>query len=154
MNKLLEKYWKGDTSLQEEQQLQSYFKGDKVSAEHEVYRKLFHGFEIESSIEIDSYDAFAKVKSQESSNHIFKKRTWTSVAVAASVAVMVAVGSGYYQQDAQADLGTYETPEEAYSATVEALQMVSSKFNKGKENLKPVNQIEKQTLQVFNINQL
>lgn len=154
MKELLEKYWEGNTSLQEEQQLKAYFKSDNVAADHEMYRSLFHSFEIERSIEEEGFDAFAKVKSQQSHNHYFKRSTWTGIAVAAGVAAMVAVGSGYYQQEPQADLGTYETPEEAYAATVQALQMVSTKFNKGKANLRPMIEIEKQTTQVFNINQL
>jgi hypothetical protein len=154
MNELLEKYWEGRTTLQEEKQLKAYFKGDHVAQEHAVYRSLFQGLEQERSIEDEGFDAFAKVKSQQSDNHIFKRRTWTGIAVAASVSLMIAVGSGYYLQEPEADLGTYETPEEAYAATVAALQMVSSKFNQGKENLEPVTEIEKQTVQVFNINQL
>jgi hypothetical protein len=154
MNELLEKYWEGNTSLQEERQLKAYFKSNHVAADHEVYRSLFHSFEMERSVEGEGFDAFAKVKSQQSHNYYFKRRTWTAIAVAAGVAAMVAVGSGYYQQEPQADLGTYESPEEAYAATVQALQMVSSKFNKGKANLKPMTEIGKQTKQVFNINQL
>jgi hypothetical protein len=152
MKKLLEKYWGGDTSLQEEEQLKSYFSSNQVSEEHEVYRALFNSFELEKSFENEGFDAFAKVKSQQSEQHFFKRSTWTGIAVAAGVTAMVAIGSGYYQQEH--DLGTYENPEEAYAATVAALQLVSNKFNKGKENLKPMIQIEKQTTEVFNITQL
>jgi len=154
MKKLLEKYWEGTTSLQEEEQLKSYFNSDLVSEEHEVYRSLFNNFELEKSFESEGFDAFAKVKSQQSEQHYFKRRTWTGIAVAAGVSAMVAIGSGYFQQEQEVDLGTYENPEEAYAATVAALQLVSNKFNKGKENLKPMIQIEKQTIEVFNVTQL
>ncbi|BAO56084.1 hypothetical protein [Nonlabens marinus] len=154
MKKLLEKYWEGNTSLQEEQELKEYFNSGAVAQEHEVYRVLFNSFELEGSIEEEGFDAFAKVKSQQTEKSYFKRRTWTGIAVAASVTAMIAVGSGYYDQEPAQDLGTYETPEEAYAATVAALEMVSNKFNQGKQNLKPITEIEKQTVQVFNINQL
>ncbi len=154
MNELLNKFWEGETSLKEEQQLKDYFKSTHIAAAHEQYRDLFNSLEMESSSEVDAFDAFAKVKSQQSQNNSFKRRTWTSIAVAAGVAGMVAVGSGYFMQEPVEDLGTYETPEEAYAATVEALQMVSTRFNQGKNNLQPVTEIEKQTLQVFNLNNL
>ncbi|PRP66319.1 hypothetical protein [Nonlabens agnitus] len=153
MNKLLEKYWEGETSLQEEQDLRDYFKSDRVSQEHLVYKGLFHSYEMEKSIDDGGFDAFAKVKSKQLHNKKFNRRTWTGIAVAASVSLMVAVGSGLYDHSNDADLGTYESPEEAYEATVAALELVSSKFNKGKQNLQPITQINKQTAQVFNINQ-
>ncbi|SCY09228.1 hypothetical protein SAMN05192588_1102 [Nonlabens sp. Hel1_33_55] len=153
MNKLLEKYWEGDTSLQEEQELRDYFNSDQVAPEHLVYKGLFHSYEMESSIEVDGFDAFAKVKSQQHHNKRFNRRTWTGIAVAASVSLMVAVGSGIYDNSRDADLGTYDSPEEAYDATVAALELVSNKFNKGTRNLEPMTELNKQTSQVFNINQ-
>jgi len=154
MNELLEKYWEGNTSLQEEQQLKDYFKSDQVAPAHQVYRGLFHSFELEKSIEVDGFDAFAKVKTTQHHNKRFNRKTWTGIAVAASVSIMVALGSGYYESAPSEDLGTYESPEEAYEATVAALQLVSNKFNKGTENLQPVTQITKQTEQVFKLDKL
>lgn len=153
MNQLLDKYWEGETSLQEEQDLKDYFKSDQVAPEHEIYKGLFDSFEMERSIEADGFDAFAKVKSKQHQNKIFNRKTWTSIAVAASVSLMIAVGSGLYDNAPAQDLGTYDTPEEAYEATVAALELVSNKFNKGTENLQPITQINKQTQEVFNINQ-
>lgn len=154
MNKLLNKYWEGTTTLQEEEQLKAYFKSDKVQEEHEIYRGLFHSFELEKSLSNESFDAFAKVKSQQSQNHYFQHRTWAGIMAAAGVCALMALGSVYYNYESESDLGTYETPEEAYAATIAALQLVSSKLNQGKENLEPISQIEKQTTQVFKINQL
>jgi hypothetical protein len=67
---------------------------------------------------------------------------------------MVAVGSGYYQQEPQADLGTYETPEEGMLRQYRHYKWCLQSFNKRKANQDPRIEIEKQTTQVFNINQL
>lgn len=152
MNELLEKYWEGDTSLQEEQELRDYFKSDRVAHEHEIYKGLFHSFEVEKREDVVGFDAFAKVNSLQHQNTRFNRKTWTGIAVAASITLMVAVGSGLYSNTESQDLGTYENPEEAYEATVAALELVSHKFNKGAQNLNPVTQINKQTAQVFKLN--
>ncbi|AZQ44156.1 hypothetical protein [Nonlabens ponticola] len=153
MNDLLEKYWNGATSLQEEQQLRDYFAGDSVARSHEVYRSLFNSFELESRLEDGDYDAFAKVKSKQSQDHIFNRRTWKGIAIAASMAVAVAVGTGYFETQQQQDLGTYETPEEAYEATVAALEMVSARINKGKSTLQPMKEINQQAAPVIQLAQ-
>lgn len=50
MNELLEKYFKGETSLQEEELLKMYFKSGKVEAGHEIYKPMFNVFEEESQV--------------------------------------------------------------------------------------------------------
>lgn len=50
MNELLEKYFKGETSLQEENLLKMYFRSGQVKAGHEIYRSMFDAFEEESQV--------------------------------------------------------------------------------------------------------
>ena len=47
MNDLLEKYFRGETSLTEEKELKHYFSTGNVVPEHEIYRPLFEVFELE-----------------------------------------------------------------------------------------------------------
>lgn len=47
MNELLEKYFRGETSLSEEKELKKYFSEGNVASEHEVYRALFEEFKME-----------------------------------------------------------------------------------------------------------
>jgi len=47
MNELLEKYFRGETSLTEEKELKRYFTTGNVVTEHEIYRPLFEVFELE-----------------------------------------------------------------------------------------------------------
>ena len=44
MNELLEKYFRGETSLAEEKELKKYFSEGNVAAGHEIYRALFEEF--------------------------------------------------------------------------------------------------------------
>jgi len=47
MNELLEKYFRGETTLQEEKELRQYFSTGNVSPEHQIYSALFENFEQE-----------------------------------------------------------------------------------------------------------
>ncbi|WP_292901440.1 hypothetical protein [Nonlabens sp.] len=153
MNDLLEKYWIGETTLLEEQQLRDYFSSEKVSTEHEVYRILFNTFELEQGLEEGDFDAFAKVKQKQSLDKQFQKRTWKALAIAAGFSLLLAVGAGYYQEQykTKPDLGTYETPEEARAAALDMLELVSVKLNKGRSNMKPLQTLDNKTAAVFNI---
>ena len=47
---LLEKYFQGTTTLQDENELKTYFSGNRVRAEHQIYQSLFDAFAEEKKI--------------------------------------------------------------------------------------------------------
>ena len=47
ITELLEKYFQGETTLAEENELKQHFKTERVSPEHEIHRALFQSFELE-----------------------------------------------------------------------------------------------------------
>jgi hypothetical protein len=151
MNDLLDKYWEGNTSLKEEQQLRDYFYGNDIADEHKMYSDLFATYKIENEQEGLNFDAFAKVNPKNKQETDFQNKTWKGLAIAAGFSLLIAVGANYFQQSTQPDLGTYDTPEQAYAATVEALELVSLKFNNGRNNLVPAAQVNKKTTQIFKL---
>jgi len=151
MNDLLEKYWNGQTTLEEEQELRNYFSSENVTSDHEVYRSVFNTFELEQVMEERSFDAFAKVKEKQAQDNKFHKKTWKGLAIAAGFALLMTVGGNYYNEQSKPDLGTYETPEEARAAAIDMLELVSSKFNKGRSNMSPMNTLDHKTAAVFNL---
>ena len=48
INDLLEKYFKAETTLAEENVLKTYFKSGKINPEHLIYKALFDEFAMES----------------------------------------------------------------------------------------------------------
>lgn len=155
MNELLHKYWEGRSSLEEEQQLRDYFNSDEVATEHEVYRSIFNTFEEEHATEMNlDFDAFAKVTPEEKPVDRSKIKVLKGLAIAAGFAIIMALGSNYMDKtDAQPDLGTYDDPQEAYQATVDALHLIGTKFNNGRENLKPLQEINNKKHKVFNLSE-
>lgn len=158
MNDLLDKYWEGTLSLEEENKLRDYFKSNSVSAEHEHFRDLFDAFDEEAAHEeAFEFDAFAKVDMEKSlsaheatTDSESSPAMWKGLAIAAGFSFLIALGAGYFQTQ-QEDLGTYDDPEQALAATMDALELVSKKLNDGKENLAPAAEFNKKTAKVFNL---
>ena len=88
MNELLERYFNGQTSLQEENRLKIYFKSSNVDPAHEMYRPLFDVFESESEISYHSdHPADLKIKSRKLSTFWLKSISLTGIAASLVLAV-------------------------------------------------------------------
>jgi hypothetical protein len=136
MEALLEKYFEGETSIAEENELKDYFSSSNVAEHLEQYRPLF-GY-------------FAEAKEQKLTNNIAlisKNRKVAWLSIAASIVVMLGIGTYTYFNvntvKENQELGTYDNPEEALEATQKALAMLSDNVNVGIEGV--------QYLQVYEV---
>jgi hypothetical protein len=121
IEKLLEKYDNGESTLQEEQQLKHYFTQETVAPHLEVYKPMFQYFVITQE------EQFTKDISLKPNKTITLYR-WISVA---AVAVLM---FGIYTQ---VNNPVQPTDEQllAYNQTMDALNLVSSQFKKGNDNI-------------------
>jgi hypothetical protein len=133
---LLEKYFEGETSIAEENELKSYFSSSNVAEHLEQYRPLF-GY-------------FAEAKEQKLTDNVMlisKKRKVAWLSIAASIVVMLGIGTYTYFNvntvKENQELGTYDDPKEALEATQKALAMLSDNVNVGIEGV--------QYLQVYEV---
>ena len=115
IEKLLEKYYEAETSLEEEKMLKDYFSKDEVPAHLSEYKELFSYFN-ESSLETST-------RSIELSKRTIALR-WLSVA--AMVVFFVSVYGLYVQNEAEK-----EEARLAYVETQKALELISKSLNKG-----------------------
>jgi hypothetical protein len=121
IEKLLEKYDNGETSLKEEQQLRVYFASNDVAPHLESYRIMFQYF---NNTKQEQYTKDVPLKSK-------KHRLYKWISVAAVVVLILSVFtqfSGPTQNEEREALL-------AYNQTMEALSLVSSKFNQGATSL-------------------
>ena len=127
IDKLKEKYWAGETTLEEEKELKKHFDQNPSLGKEGAYF---------SSIK-DSQE----VLSQRSYNHPGRKskRTWWSVA--ATVFVLLAVSLFFFQKNDSQQQFAVEDPTEAYEITKASLMMVSERLNKGKTYSKELDKI-------------
>lgn len=121
IEKLIEKYENGETTLKEEQQLKEYFSRDEIAPQFEAYKPLFQYF-LETKKEQFTKDVPLKPKK------IINIYKWISVA-----AVTVLMFGAYYQFVEKPN--QTEVDPVLAQQTMEALNLLSAKFNMGTENI-------------------
>jgi hypothetical protein len=135
---LLEKYWDGNTTLEEEVLLKNYFKSNEVIPKHTTFKPLFDYFEKMSEVTYPDQDV---IKNKNNHTPILSIKN----AIRAIAAVLVLIISATQllkidlnstKQDKLAQSFHHndeiEDPEEALRITKQALAMVSQKINKSK----------------------
>lgn len=143
IEKLVEKYFSGETSIAEEKLLKEYFSSPDVAPHLEQYRTVF-GY-------------FSQAKQEQFSKTVplqpGKQNYVGWISVAASVAVLS--GMLYFmnqqpeQSESTSDLGTYESPEVAFEETQKALKMVSENVNEGVKSIDYINEYNQTTKTIF-----
>ena len=121
IEKLLEKYDNGETTLQEEQQLKHYFTKETVAPHLEVYKPMFQYFVITKE---EQFTKDVPLKPRKTLA-LYK---WISVA-----AVAVLMFGVYTQVNKPSELNDDQLL--AYNQTMDALNLVSSQFKKGNDNM-------------------
>lgn len=129
---LLEKYFQGETSIAEENELRIYFSSSNVAPHLEQYKPIFECFSLAKGRQFTSEIPLLPSPRD-------KKRTVAWLSIAASVVVLLGIGTYvYYLTDVvnkNEDLGTYDDPQEAFRATQKALSLLSNNVNVGIESV-------------------
>ncbi len=141
IEKLLEKYENGETTLKEEQVLKNYFTSDTVAPHLEIYKPMFAYF-LGNQQEQFTKDVPLKTK------NIFNYK-WLSVA-----AVAVLMIGFYFKSNTKNDLGTYQDPQKAYNEVVKSLAMISTQFNKGTSTVSYLDELNKGTATLGYLNEI
>lgn len=140
MERLLEKYFEATATTEEEAQLRTYFTRGNVRADLQPYASMFTYYEQQKT------DTFTF--SFPDDKPVRTNRQWLSVA--ASAVILLSVGTFAYLNQTRADLGTFQTPEEAYAETEKALELLSRQVNRGMESVEYVNEYENAKNLIFN----
>lgn len=144
IDKLLEKYWNCETSLEEERQLQAYFRQSSVTESLQETANLFRYFEEQRKQNITdiSFDKNVGMKI------LMPKRRMASVLfnsmrfAAGIVVLVVAVWLVRMEvrEDSPAEMtDTYDDPRMAFEETKKALMMISKSFSTAEEQAKKIN---------------
>ena len=138
-SRLLDKYWDGETSEDEEFILKVYFCSGNVQEEHKVFVDLFEYFDTQKSITFNtqqskSIDVKPKIK-YFSFRKIIYSIAAASVLLFAAVTVMKDINPDPTVQQT-AMVYEIEDPEEALRVTKEALALVSKKFRASQQTVR------------------
>jgi hypothetical protein len=116
IDKLLEKYWNGETSLEEEKVIKSHFKSNPALNNESNYFR---------------YLTKQKSVKYKGSKSISNKKAWLSAAATITIGVITAA---LVFNDAKKDPFAIEDPEKAFQATKDALMMIGSELNQGQSH--------------------
>lgn len=140
IEKLLDRYFEGETSIAEEKQLKAYFGSEGVAQHLVQYRPLFGYFEQQQQTQ-----HFEKTIPLKPRKHYV---AWLSVA--ASVVVMFGMFMFLNSNEpSQEELGTYDNPEVAFKETQKALDMLSKNVNVGVAGMGYIHEYENQKEKIF-----
>ena len=143
IEKLIESYLEGETSVAEENELKVYFSSSDVAQHLKQYQPLF------------SY--FSQAKEEQFSRYILlptkKKNNVQMWSIAASVVVFLGVGTFMYVQNTKADdfvaCSPEDSPELALEQTQKALALVSEHLNTGIKSVSYINEYEESKDRIF-----
>ena len=135
IRELLDRYWEGESSLEDEAQLRSFFSTNRqdLPADLKEAQPLFSYFAAEAAIELSELPEMEVPVVQ-----MRPPRPWEHWMKYAAIFLM-AVGVGYAARSFQsrqerillASADTYSDPQKAFAATQKALQLLAKNLNKG-----------------------
>jgi len=156
IRKLLDRFYLGETTLEEEQLLQKYFSSASVPEELMPDRDLFRSLEpAGNTIAVPNglNQKILDVIDQQDKKVVRTRRIsiFSLSGLAAGLLVVIALYVGYFKGGGSGLLAsqemadTYEDPQEAYIEAKKALAYVSAKLNVGTSELELVKQVTKTT---------
>jgi hypothetical protein len=148
IEKLLQNYFNGESTTEEEKVLEKYFRSAVVDEKFMEYTEFFCGLSelsnssSNSNIEEEVMDFILENENREKVKY---RWLWQTVTGIAASVIIVLGGFLFYQQQQKPFEDTFKNPEEAYAYARQTLQFVSVKYNKGISGLAEFNKLQKAT---------
>lgn len=142
LKEILDKYYEGESSPEEELELKKYFSGNDVLKGYEAEREIFRQYSVIETMPVPSagfemriLNAIDNLESTKLKRNL-RKRYITIFSAAATILIMAATLFFLNRERKPAD--TFSDPTIAYTETMRILNDISVKLNIGTEALKPV----------------
>jgi hypothetical protein len=153
LDRLLERYFNGETTGEEERELRVFFNENKIPEGYETEKALFSYYFNEAKVPEPASDFESRIMTAiDQSDEIQspgKSRRLILTVLSTAAGIIIMAGSYFYfvHQDQTAD--TYSDPKLAYAETMKILFDVSAKMNKGVVALGQVTTINDITAKSF-----
>ena len=147
---LLQKYFDGDTTLEEEISLKNFFSGGDIPEELNVEKEIFKYFILSAEIPEPSADFEEKIFSAIGSDdgntvQSGRRRRLYMTLTGAAAGLLILAASYFFFTGGPEPRDTYSDPELAYAETMKILIDVSARLNKGTESLAQLNALKDET---------
>lgn len=153
LNRLIEKYYNGESTEEEESALRNYFRGNDIPEGYEAEKEIFSYYADSGEIPEPSHDfeaqILAAIDASERKRGTQKLKRYLLPLLSAAAGLMILAGSYFFFIYKAGDHDTFADPEIAYTETIKILRDVSFKLNKGVQVLEPVGMINEVTKKSF-----
>jgi hypothetical protein len=145
---LLQLYFEGETSLEDERSLEEYFRSGVVAEELKEYAEFFGGISElatvagEATIGDDVMDYILENENREKTKY---RGMWRMVTGIAASVIIILGGILLYEQQQKPFEDTFDDPDRAYAYASQTLEFMSSKYNKGLAELSNFGTLETAT---------
>lgn len=143
---LLQRYFNGESTEEEERSLEAYFQSGEVAEEVAEYAEFFGGISElanladDADIEDDVMDYILENEHREKT----KYRTMWKMVTGIAASVIIVLGSFLvYQEQRKPFDDTFNDPEEAYAYATQTLGFVGEKYSKGLAELSKFEKLQK-----------
>jgi hypothetical protein len=153
LKKLIEKYYNGESTEDEEITLRDYFRQNDITegyesekiifsyyTETEVFPEPKQGFEERIMAKIDNYEN--KIEQRKINKYLLP-------IISTAAGLLIMAGSYFFFHNRSEAQDTFSDPKLAYAETMKVLLEVSSQLNHGTMGLEPVSKINKMTVKSF-----
>ena len=142
LEKLLEKYYNGSCTAEEENDLKKYFSGNDIPEAYKDEKEIFRYFSEMAGIPVPAKDFENKIISvieRQTRSSFARKKITLILSIAACILALagfIFFFSGKHSED------TYKDPRIAYIQTMKILSNISLKMNEGASKLEPVTRLK------------
>lgn len=148
LDQLLDKYWKCETSLEEERLLQDYFRSGDIPKGMNAAAALFQFFETEKGKSLgNNFEGLVTKKLKERrKGKIVSMVSFGNIARIAAGIVVVVAATFFIRQEVRKSYpkelqDTYSDPKMAFEETKRALEMISNSFGVAKKEVNKIQMI-------------
>jgi hypothetical protein len=154
LKRLLERYYDGNTSEEEEQELREYLTSSEVPPGYEAEKELFSFFGAGSGpVPEPAPDFELRIKNAVDEYSLKEKRLisrrMTMAVLSAAAGLLILAGFYFFLYSRSEPADTYKDPKLAYNETLKILKDVSSQMNRATHTLKPVSKINEVRIRSF-----
>lgn len=152
---LLEKFYNGETDVEEEKILENYFLHNDVETEFSTDREVFlHLFAVKKDSDFivpegmekrisDNIDMWEKQCKADKPRYYTLYKYMSGIAAAVVLLIGISVFMSKNEDDSVAMKDTFDNPQEAYMATENALQLFAEAFNKSDAQIEKARNVTK-----------
>ena len=153
LKRLLDKYYNGDSTDDEEKSLKRFFSENTNVGAYENEREIFNYFTMAGEVPEPSSDFEARiiagVEASDSKENSRMNTKFILHLLSAAAGILILTGSYFFFINSKMPEDTFSDPEIAYAETMKILMEVSTKLNKGTSTLGPLDKINELTNKSF-----